>query len=125
MEGAGLLRAAYAANILILIPVVWSLFFSGGTRGVFEGKVEDSKGLRFLVASLYLAILLGSAAGLVWPEVFAPLLLLQIVYKATWLSAYVWPHRHDPGIPIGISASFALIVAIYPALLWFSGVWQS
>ncbi|MEM9500864.1 MAG: hypothetical protein AAF941_03355 [Pseudomonadota bacterium] len=124
-EGAGLLRIAYAANVLILIPVVWSMFISGGTAGVFEGKVTDSEGLRLLVGSLWLAILLGSVAGFVWPFVFAPLLLVQIVYKATWLTTYVWPHRDDPGIPIGISVIFLGIVLAYPLLLWMSGVWRT
>lgn len=123
-EGSGLLRFAYAANIIILVPVVWSMFFSGGTAGVFEGKVSDSEGLRYLVGSLWLAILLGSAAGLAWPAVFAPLILVQIVYKLTWLATYVWPHRDDPGAPVGISLTFLAIVLTYPILLWFSGVWR-
>ena len=124
-EGAGLLRIAYAANILILVPVVWSMFFSGGTLGVFEGKVADSEGLRFLVGSLWLAILLGSIAGLFAPAIFAPLLLVQIVYKATWLATWVWPNREDPGIPLAISMIFLGIVLIWPVLLWLSGVWRS
>ena len=125
LEGPNLLRLAYLANILILVPVVWSMFFSGGTLGVFEGKVADSEGLRLMVGSLWLAILLGSVAGLAAPAIFAPLLLMQIVYKSTWLAAYVWPHRDDPGIPMGISTVFLLIVVTYPALLWLSGVWRT
>ncbi len=124
-EGAGLLRIGYAANIFVLVPVVWSMFFSGGTEGVFEGKVTDSEGLRLLVGSLWLAILAGSLAGLIWPAIFAPLLLVQIVYKATWLVTYVWPNRGDPGIPMGISAIFLGIVLTYPLLLWASGIWRA
>ncbi|RGP40420.1 hypothetical protein BPTFM16_00705 [Altererythrobacter insulae] len=124
-EGPNLLRLAYAANILILVPVVWSMFFSGGTDGVFEGKVVDSEGLRLLVGSLWFAILIGSLAGLSWPAIFAPLLLVQMVYKSVWLIAYVWPHREDPGIPVGISIVFLMIVLTYPLLLWFSGIWRS
>ncbi len=124
-EGPSLLRIAYAANILILVPVASSMFFSGGTSGVFEGKVPDSEGLRLLVGSLWFAILLGSAAGLALPAIFAPLLLVQIVYKATWLITYVWPNRDDPGVPMGISVIFLGIVLTYPLLLWFSGVWRA
>lgn len=123
-EGAGLLRIAYAANILILVPVVWSMIFSGSTIGVFEGKVADSEGLRLLVASLWLAILLASAAGLVLPAFFAPVLLIQIVYKAVWLAIYVWPAREAPGVPWAISTIFAVIVLTYPLLFWLSGVWR-
>ncbi len=125
LEGTGLLRVAYAANILILVPVVWSMFFSGGTAGVFEGKVTDSEGLRLLVGSLWLAILLASVAGLAWPAIVAPLLMVQVIYKATWLATYVWPHRDDPGIPVGISAVFLGIVLVWPVLLWLSGVWRA
>lgn len=125
LEGPNLLRLAYAANIFILVPVVWSMFFSGGTDTVFQGRVTDSEGLRFLVGSLWLAILLCSVAGLAAPALFAPLLVVQIIYKATWLGTWVWPNRHDPGIPLGISLIFLLIVLVWPLLLWFSGVWRS
>ncbi|MEL6530484.1 MAG: hypothetical protein AAGK01_06455 [Pseudomonadota bacterium] len=124
-EGAGLLRIAYLANIVILVPVVWSMFFSGGTTGVFEDKVADSEGLRFLVGSLWFAILLGSLAGLLHPLVLAPLLAVQVIYKATWLAAWVWPNRDDPGVPLGISLVFLGIVVVWPALLWFSGAWRT
>jgi uncharacterized membrane protein (DUF485 family) len=124
-EGPGLLRIAYGANVVILMPVVWSMFFSGGTTGVFEGKVADSEGLRLLVGSLWLAILLASLAGLAAPTFFAPVLLVQIVYKSVWLATYVWAARDTPGIPWGVSTIFAAIVLTYPALFWFSGVWRS
>lgn len=124
-EGPGLLRIAYGANVVILVPVVWSMFFSGCTTGVFEGKVADSEGLRLLVGSLWLAILLASVAGLAAPGFFAPVLLVQVVYKSVWLGAYVWPARDAAGIPLGISTIFAAIVLTYPVLFWFSGVWRS
>lgn len=125
LEGPNLLRLAYASNIVILVPVVWSMFFSGGTDNVFQGQVTDSEGLRFLVASLWLAILLCSLGGLAAPVLFAPLLVVQIIYKSVWLATWVWPNRHDPGIPLGISVIFLLIVLVWPLLLWFSGVWRS
>ena len=124
-DGPGLLRLAYAANVVILLPVVWSLFASGGTSGVFEGKVADSEGLRLLVASLYLAILLASLGGLAAPAVFAPVLLVQIVYKTVWLLSYVVLARQLQDIPVGISLTFLAIVLTYPVLLWFSEVWRS
>ncbi len=85
-EGAGLLRIAYAANILILLPVCWGMFLGSGVAGVFEGKVDESAGLRLLV---FVAPLV--AAG------------------------------RSTAVPWGISASFLVIVATYPFLLWKSG----
>ena len=112
---------AYAANVVILVPVVWSMFVSGGTQGVFEGKVADSPGLRLLVGSLWLAILLGSVAGFLAPRFFAPLLLVQVVYKATWLAAFVLPLAQREGwgaAPQGIATVFIAIVLAYPVIFW-------
>jgi len=123
-DGAGLLRIAYAANILILVPVCWGMFFGGGVASVFEGKVDESAGLRLLVGSLWFAILACSIAGLAMPKLFAPLLVVQIIYKSLWLLFFVAPlvaAGRGGDVPWGISASFLMIVATYPLLLWKSG----
>ncbi|MEO0547078.1 MAG: hypothetical protein AAF035_09025 [Pseudomonadota bacterium] len=114
-----ILWLAYGANILILVPVCWAMIWGGGTTAVFENRVADSDGLRLLVASLWSAILIGSVAGLIWPAFFAPLLLVQIVYKSLWLILFVAPFwiRGEP-YPVGISAVFIAIVFTYPAILW-------
>ena len=112
---------AYAANVVILVPVVWSMFVSGGTQGVFEGKVADSPGVRLLVGSLWLAILLGSVAGFLAPRFFAPLLPVQVAYKATWLAAFVLPLAQREGwgaAPQGIATVFIAIVLAYPVIFW-------
>ena len=116
-----ILWLAYGANVLILVPVVWSMFASGGTQGVFEGRVEDSPGLRLLVGSLWLAILLASLAGFLAPRFFAPLLLVQIVYKSAWLAAFVAPLAVREGweaAPQGIATVFGAIVVTYPVIFW-------
>jgi len=123
-EGAGLLRIAYAANILILLPVCWGMFLGSGVASVFEGKIDESAGLRLLVGSLWFAILACSAAGLAMPRLFAPLLVVQIIYKTLWLLVFVAPlvaAGRSGAVPWGISASFLVIVATYPFLLWKSG----
>jgi hypothetical protein len=115
------LYPAYALNTLVLVPVVYSMFAGAGVANVFEGKVADSPGLRLLVASFWCAILLASLAGLVWPQFFAPLLLVQILYKALWLMVFVVPlMRSDMSWPVGISAVFAFIVLTYPVLIWLA-----
>lgn len=120
MENAGILRLAYAANILILIPVCYGLIVGNGVASVFEGKVAESAGLRLLVASLYVAILAASVAGLKWPAYFAPILMAQIVYKTLWLLMFVAPlvlAGRSADVPWGISGSFIAIVLVYPILL--------
>lgn len=115
------LLPAYAANILILAPVCWSLFNGSGMLSVFEGKVENSDGLRLLVASLYMAILLASIIGLILPAFFAPLILIQIIYKSIWLIAFILPlSMAGNNYPVGISVTFLMIVLTYPILLWLA-----
>lgn len=128
LTDAGLLRLAYVANILILVPICWNMFFGSGVTNVFEGKVEESVGLRLLVGSLWLAILVGSVAGLFLPRFFAPIILIQIFYKSLWLLAFVLPlvmAGKSDQVPWGISTTFIAIVVSYPFLFWFSGVWRT
>ncbi len=122
---AGLLRLAYVANILILAPICWNMFFGSGVASVFEAKVEESAGLRLLVGSLWLAILVGSTIGLLAPRFFAPIILIQIFYKSLWLLVFVLPliaAGKSDQVPWGISTTFIAIVVSYPFLFWFSGV---
>jgi hypothetical protein len=123
MNSINLLKIAYAANILILVPVVSAMFADRGVTNVFDGRVDESLGLRLLVASLWSAILLGSIAGLWWPRFFAALLPIQIIYKSLWLALFVMPLAQRSGwdaVPKGISITFLIIVLTYPFILWFA-----
>ena len=124
LAGAGLLRIAYIANILILLPVCWGMFFGGGVVSVFEGKITESAGLRLLVGSLWFAVLASSVAGLWFPAWFAPVIVVQIIYKTVWLLTFVAPlviTGRSGLVPWGITASFIGIVLTYPWLLLRSG----
>lgn len=117
-----LLQIAYAANILILVPVLFSMFRDGGGRSIraFQGQVENSEGLRLLVASLWSAILVLSIAGLFQPRAFVSVLIMQVIYKLVYLLVYVLPRALRNGwqsIPLGISVSFLLIVIVWPFLI--------
>ncbi|WP_225205584.1 hypothetical protein [Novosphingobium huizhouense] len=114
----GVLRIAYAANIAILVPVCLGMLSRNAAASVFQGAVDESEGLRLLVFSLWAAILVSSAAGLLAPAFFAPLLLVQVVYKALWLALFVWPAwRAGQAVPWGVASVFAGIVATWPVLL--------
>ena len=114
----GILRVAYAANILILMPVCRAMLTERSGLAVFQGAVAESAGLRLLVFTLWLAMLLASVAGLFAPALFAPVLMIQIVYKTAWLALFVAPlvTKGQPA-PIGVAATFAAIVLSYPVLL--------
>ena len=116
-----LLWLPYGANILILAPVVWGMFGAWAGPTLFGGDVENSQGLRLLVGSLWLAILLASVAGLFAPQFYRPVLLIQIVYKATWLATFIAPLWQRGGeVPWGITVIFAGIVLTWPFFFWAS-----
>jgi hypothetical protein len=115
------LIAPYLLNILILVPICYSMFLGGGVANVFEGLVAESAGLRLMVGSLWLAILAASIAGLVWPAFFAPVILVQVFCKLTWLVVFIAPlWRAGQAFPVGISAVFAFIVVTYPISFWLA-----
>lgn len=119
-----MLRLPYLLNIIILVPVCWAMYTGGGRVMVFENKISWSEELAALVAALWTAILVASIAGLIWPKLFVPLLLVQVIYKALFLCVVIVPLLKQGGTsaaPMGISISFALIVFSYPvaiALAW-------
>lgn len=118
-----MLRLPYVLNILILVPVCWAMYAGSGRLTVFEGKVSWSDELAGLVAAFWTAILVASLAGLVWPRLFVPLLLVQVIYKTLFLAIFVVPLARQGGlnaVPLGITVSFALIVLTYPMAIWWA-----
>lgn len=112
-----MLQIPYALNILILAPVCLAMFAGRGTATVFEGKVAASHGLELLVGALWGSILIGSIVGLWQPKLMAPLLAMQVFYKATWLLAFIAPAVMKDGwhaAPMGITICFAAIVVAWP-----------
>lgn len=119
------LRVAYAANILILVPVVTALFRTDSTAAVFGAGVAESVGLRLLVAALWSGILVCSVAGLFAPRLMMGVLVLQVIYKTIWLATYVWPAWRADGwsaAPQGPTLAFLVIVLVWPAILVW--IWQ-
>ncbi|MFN8554385.1 MAG: hypothetical protein U0103_23150 [Candidatus Obscuribacterales bacterium] len=117
-----LLRIAYTANLIILGPVLVSMFSDGGNKQIraFQNQVENSDGLRLLVASLWSSIFVLSIAGLFQPVTFVPILLLQVIYKLVYLLVYIVPTARQRGlksIPQGLSLCFLAIVIIWPILV--------
>ena len=112
-------RWPYIINLLMLVPVTAAMLLTadGGLRAVFEGKLEDQPGFRLMILGFWLAVLVGSLLGLAQPRTWAPLLVVQVIYKSVWLLAFALPAWRTGGtaaVPIGIAASFLLIVATYP-----------
>ncbi len=114
-----LLRIVYAANVLVAGWIGLSSLFSPPTaaRTVFEGAYPPTETMR-LVGCLWLAIAVLSAAGLVWPRPFAAVLVLQLVYKGTWLLVVGWPAvRAGQPVPAGMAWFFLAWVLVLPFII--------
>ena len=117
-----MLRVPYIINLIILVPVVFTLFAQpDAMRAVFGAGLVDSATLRPLVASLWFGVLVCSVLALAAPGRFWPLLLFQVIYKATYLAVHVvpvWLRDGAGAVPIGVSVTFAGIVLIWPFFIW-------
>jgi hypothetical protein len=112
-------RWPYVVNLLMLVPVTAAMLLTadGGLRSVFEGKQPDAPGFRLMILGFWLAVLVGSLFGLAQPRTWAPLLVVQVIYKSVWLLAFALPAWRAGGasaVPMGIAASFLFIVCTYP-----------
>jgi hypothetical protein len=112
------LTFAYIANLVILVPVALPTLLRPSSTD--EGRFAESSGWRMLVGSLWLSIMVLSVLGLFHPIRYAPVLLLQWIYKSVWLLTYALPRfqkERRSEIPWGITGSFIMIVVLWPFLI--------
>ncbi|MFS8066819.1 MAG: hypothetical protein ACMG6S_10645 [Byssovorax sp.] len=112
------LQLAYAANVVILLPVAVPALLR--LSDVAQSRFEESAGWRVLVGALWTAILVLSALGLRAPLRYAPVLLLQLIYKTLWLVVYAAPRvvrGESRKVPWGIGGSFLAIVLVWPWII--------
>ncbi len=117
-----MLRNAYIANILILVPIAfWTLLSARADVLVFQGKMPSGHAMTHLVGCLWMAILVCSFIGLRCPREMIAILVLQLIYKRLFLALVIWPIARAGGteaLPPRIATSFAAIVLIWPVLNW-------
>lgn len=110
------MKFIYIANILVAGWIsISSLFFPRyATATVFSGAYPQSEIMR-LVGCLWLAIAVLSLLGLWKPILFSPILLVQLIYKATWLLVVALPAIHQQQkYPKGMALFFLIWVVILP-----------
>lgn len=116
----------YVANIVILVPV--ALGSLTGLLPISRGHFPESPGWRTITGSLWTGILVCSIAGLFYPIIFAPILLLQVLYKTLWLVFYVLPRLKSAAsrkeIHWGMAVSFLLIVIFYPIVIPWTALFE-
>lgn len=113
------LKIVYVANVLVAGWISSSsiLFPKQAARTIFSGAYTDSDLIR-LVGCLWLGITILSLFGLFRPYLFAPVLLLQLIYKGTWLLVVAWPAiRNGIAYPDGMAFFFLIWVTVLPFII--------
>jgi hypothetical protein len=102
------LKIIYIANIIVAGWIsITSLFFPKLSATTVFSKAYQPTELIRLVGCLWLAITILSILGLWRPLTFSPVLLLQLIYKATWLLIVALPAiKNNQPYPTGMALFF-------------------
>lgn len=113
------LQLVYAANIIVAGHIgITSLFFPKlSAATIFQNAYPGTDIIR-LVGCLWLAIAVLSLFGLWRPLVFSPVLLLQLIYKGSWLLVVAIPAiKSNQSYPSGMAAFFLVWVMVLPFVI--------
>ena len=113
------LKLIYFANIIVAGWISTQSIFNPKTAVVtiFSNAYPSSELVR-LVGCLWLAIALLSVFGLWRPMTFSPVLLIQLIYKGTWLLVVALPAiRNKLPYPEGMAVFFFIWVAVLPFII--------
>jgi hypothetical protein len=113
------LKFIYVANIIVAGWISFTSVYAPKTAAVtiFE-KAYPPNSLIQLVGCLWLAIAILSCLGLWKPITFSPVLLLQLIYKGSWLLLVALPAiRQKENYPTGMALFFLVWVIILPFII--------
>ena len=113
------LKIIYIANIIVAGWIsITSIFFpKTATTTVFQNAYQPTEVIR-LVGCLWLAIAVLSVLGLWKPISFSPILLVQLIYKGTWLLVVALPAiKNNQNYPSGMALFFLIWVLILPFII--------
>ncbi len=116
------LKIIYTANIIVAGWIsISSIFFPRVSAStIFSNAYQPTEVIR-LVGCLWLGITVLSILGLWKPITFSPVLLLQLIYKGTWLLVVALPAiRNDESFPTGMAIFFVVWVLVLPFLIPWS-----
>lgn len=119
------LKIIYIANILVAGWISITSIFNPITASatIFQNAYSSSDHIR-LIGCLWLSIAVISVLGLFKPVTFAPILLVQLIYKGTWLLAVALPaETQKKPYPNGMALFFLVWVIVLPFVIpwkeWF------
>jgi hypothetical protein len=113
------LKLVYIANIIVAGYIgITSLFFPKlSSATIFQNSYQTTDVIR-LVGCLWLAIAVLSVLGLWRPITFSPVLLLQVIYKGSWLLVVAIPAiKNNENYPSGMASFFLVWVLILPFVI--------
>lgn len=113
------LRVLYILNILVAGQIAFSSMFQPekAAATIFAGAYENTDVIR-LVGCLWLSIAVISVLGLWKPVTFSPILLVQFIYKGTWLLLVAFPaHKAAMNYPKGMAGFFVVWVIVIPFII--------
>lgn len=119
------LRLIFFANIVVAgsAGAVCLVAPLRAAASVFENAFENSGAIR-VVGALWLGIAIVSAAGVFRPLAFAPILLLQFVYKTSWVLIVAAPALLA-GEADSMPRSMSLFFLAWTVVLPFVIPWQA
>jgi hypothetical protein len=113
------IKLVYFANIFVAGWIgITSLFFPKlSSATIFQNAYQATDIIR-LVGCLWLAITILSLLGLWRPFTFSPVLLLQLIYKGTWLLVVAIPAiKNNQPFPSGMATFFLIWVLVLPFVI--------
>lgn len=110
------LKLVYIANIVVAGWIsITSLFFPKTALATIFSNAYQPTDLVRLVGALWFGIAVLSVLGLFRPMTFSPVLLLQLIYKGSWLLVVALPAvRNGTPFPSGMAAFFLVWVLVLP-----------
>ncbi len=113
------LRIIYMLNIIVAGQIAISALSNPKNSALttFGNAYQPTEVIR-LVGCLWLAIAVLSILGLWKPVTFSPVLLLQVIYKGTWLFIVALPaFRNDIPFPKTMAIFFVVWVLVLPFVI--------
>lgn len=113
------LKIVYVANIVVAgwISITALFFPKTAMHSVFQNAFQYSDSFR-LVGALWFAIFLLSIVGLFYPVKMSPVLMLQFIYKGSWLIVAALPAiLNKQEYPSGMAAFFLIWVLLLPFII--------
>ncbi len=113
------LKIIYIANIIVAGWISITSVFNPNKAAttVFQNAYQPTEVIR-LVGCLWLAIAILSILGLWRPISFSPILLVQLIYKGTWLLVVALPAiKNNQPYPSGMAMFFLIWVLVLPFII--------